>query len=217
MEKFDFKKEYKDLYFPKTKPILIDVPNMKFIMVRGKGNPNRENGEYQEALSILYGLSFTIKMSKMGENKIDGYFEYVVPPLEGLWWNKDEENVDYQHKENFEWISMIRQPEFVTEDVFKWACNEVREKKGIDVSKAEFNEYTEGLCVQIMHLGPYDDEPKTIKEIEKYITDNNLKNDIGRSLENGKMRRHHEIYLSDPRRTLPEKLKTVIRIPVIKE
>lgn len=217
MEKFDFKKEYKDLYFPKTKPILIDVPNMKFIMVRGKGNPNRENGEYQEALSILYGLSFTIKMSKMGENKIDGYFEYVVPPLEGLWWNKDEENVDYQHKENFEWISMIRQPEFVTEDVFKWACNEVREKKGIDVSKAEFNEYTEGLCVQIMHLGPYDDEPKTIKEIEKYITDNNLKNDIGRSLENGMMRRHHEIYLSDPRRTLPEKLKTVIRIPVIKE
>lgn len=217
MEKFDFKKEYKDLYLPKTKPILIDVPNMKFIMVRGKGNPNRENGEYQEALSILYGLSFTIKMSKMGENKIDGYFEYVVPPLEGLWWNKDEENVDYQHKENFEWISMIRQPEFVTEDVFKWACNEVKEKKGIDVSKAEFNEYTEGLCVQIMHLGPYDDEPKTIKEIEKYITDNNLKNDIGRSLKNGMIRRHHEIYLSDPRRTLPEKLKTVIRIPVIKE
>lgn len=217
MEKFDFKKEYKDLYFPKTKPILIDVPNMKFIMVRGKGNPNRENGEYQEALSILYGLSFTIKMSKMGENKIDGYFEYVVPPLEGLWWNKDEENVDYQHKENFEWISMIRQPEFVTEDVFKWACNEVREKKGIDVSKAEFNEYTEGLCVQIMHVGPYDDEPKTIREIEKYITDNNLKNDIGRNLKNGMIRRHHEIYLSDPRRTLPEKLKTVIRIPVIKE
>ena len=217
MEKFDFKKEYKDLYFPKTKPIIIDVPNMKFIMIRGKGNPNRENGEYQEALSILYGLSFTIKMSKMGENKIDGYFEYVVPPLEALWWNKDEANVDYQHKENFEWISMIRQPEFVTEDVFKWACNEVKEKKGIDVSKAEFNEYTEGLCVQIMHLGPYDDEPKTIKEIEKYITDNNLKNDIGRSLKNGMIRRHHEIYLSDPRRTLPEKLKTVIRIPVIKE
>lgn len=217
MEKFDFKKEYKDLYLPKTKPILIGVPNMKFIMVRGKGNPNRENGEYQEALSILYGLSFTIKMSKMGENKIDGYFEYVVPPLEGLWWNKDEANVDYQHKENFEWISMIRQPEFVTEDVFKWACNEVKEKKGIDVSKAEFNEYTEGLCVQIMHVGPYDDEPKTIREIEKYITDNNLKNDIGRNLENGMIRRHHEIYLSDPRRTLPEKLKTVIRIPVIKE
>lgn len=217
MEKFDFKKEYKDLYLPKTKPILIDVPNMKFIMVRGKGNPNRENGEYQEALNILYGLSFTIKMSKMGENKINGYFEYVVPPLEELWWNKDEANVDYQHKENFEWISMIRQPEFVTEDVFKWACNEVKEKKGIDVSKAEFNEYTEGLCVQIMHLGPYDDEPKTIKEIEKYITDNNLKNDIGRNLENGMIRRHHEIYLSDPRRTLPEKLKTVIRIPIIKE
>ncbi len=129
MDKLDYKKEYKDLYLPKTKPMLIDVPNMKFIMIRGKGNPNSENEEYQEALSILYGLSFTIKMSKMGNNKIDGYFEYVVPPLEGFWWNKGEENVDYKHKENFEWISMIRQPEFVTEDVFKWACNELKEKK----------------------------------------------------------------------------------------
>ena len=217
MNKLDYKKEYKDLYLPKTKPMLIDVPNMKFIMVRGKGNPNSEKGEYQEAMSILYGLSFTIKMSKMGNNKIDGYFEYVVPPLEGFWWNKDEKNVDYRNKENFEWYSMIRQPEFVTEDVFKWACNEVKEKKGIDISKAEFKEFKEGLCVQIMHLGSYDDEPKTIDKINEYIIDNNLKNDIGSSLKNGMIRRHHEIYLSDPRRTATEKLKTVIRIPVIKE
>ena len=217
MDKLDYKKEYKDLYLPKTKPMLIDVPNMKFIMVRGKGNPNSEKGEYQEAMSILYGLSFTIKMSKMGNNKIDGYFEYVVPPLEGFWWNKDEKNVDYRNKENFEWYSMIRQPIFVTEDVFKWACNEVKEKKGIDISKAEFKEFKEGLCVQIMHLGSYDDEPKTIDKINEYIIDNNLKNDIGSSLKNGMIRRHHEIYLSDPRRTATEKLKTVIRIPVIKE
>ena len=217
MDKLDYKKEYKDLYLPKTKPMLIDVPNMKFIMVRGKGNPNSEKGEYQEAMSILYGLSFTIKMSKMGNNKIDGYFEYVVPPLEGFWWNKDEKNVDYRNKENFEWYSMIRQPEFVTEDVFKWACNEVKEKKGIDISKAEFKEFKEGLCVQIMHLGSYDDEPKTIDKINEYIIDNNLKNDIGSSLKNGMIRRHHEIYLSYPRRTATEKLKTVIRIPVIKE
>ena len=217
MDKLDYKKEYKDLYLPKTKPMLIDVPNMKFIMVRGKGNPNSEKGEYQEAMSILYGLSFTIKMSKMGNNKIDGYFEYVVPPLEGFWRNKDEKNVDYRNKENFEWYSMIRQPKFVTEDVFKWACNEVKEKKGIDISKAEFKEFKEGLCVQIMHLGSYDDEPKTIDKINEYIIDNNLKNDIGSSLKNGMIRRHHEIYLSDPRRTATEKLKTVIRIPVIKE
>ena len=217
MDKLDYKKEYKDLYLPKTKPMLIDVPNMKFIMVRGKGNPNSEKGEYQEAMSILYGLSFTIKMSKMGNNKIDGYFEYVVPPLEGFWWNKDEKNVDYRNKENFEWYSMIRQPKFVTEDVFKLACNEVKEKKGIDISKAEFKEFKEGLCVQIMHLGSYDDEPKTIDKINEYIIDNNLKNDIGSSLKNGMIRRHHEIYLSDPRRTATEKLKTVIRIPVIKE
>ena len=193
MDKLDYKKEYKDLYLPKTKPMLIDVPNMKFIMVRGKGNPNSEKGEYQEAMSILYGLSFTIKMSKMGNNKIDGYFEYVVPPLEGFWWNKDEKNVDYRNKENFEWYSMIRQPEFVTEDVFKWACNEVKEKKGIDISKAEFKEFKEGLCVQIMHLGSYDDEPKTIDKINEYIIDNNLKNDIGSSLKNGMIRIHHEI------------------------
>lgn len=216
MEKLDYKEEYKDLYLPKTKPMLIDVPNMKFIMVKGEGNPNSANGEYQEALQLLYGLSFTIKMSKMGENKIEGYFEYVVPPLEGLWWSKENQNVDYMHKENFEWISMIRQPEFVTEEVFEWACEEVNKKKGLNTSKVEFKELKEGLCVQIMHKGSYDDEPKTINEIERYIKNNNLKNDIGSSLDNGMIRRHHEIYLSDPRKSKVENLKTVIRIPVIK-
>lgn len=217
MEKLDYKKEYKDLYCPKTEPMLIDVPNMKFIAVQGKGNPNNENGEYQEALSILYALSFTIKMSKMGNNKIDGYFEYVVPPLEGLWWNEDSKNVDYNHKEKFEWISMIRQPEFVTEDVFKWTCKEVNDKKGIDTSKAKFIEFKEDLCVQIMHLGSYDEEPKTIDKIESYIENNKLQNDIGAITENGIVRRHHEIYLSDPRRTKTENLRTIIRIPVIRK
>lgn len=217
MEKLDYKKEYKDLYMPKTKPMIIDVPNMKFIMVEGSGNPNSENGEYQEALQLLYGLSFTIKMSKMGENKIDGYFEYVVPPLEGFWWQDGVQGIDYNHKENFKWISMIRQPEFVTEEVFKWAIEEVKSKKGLDVSKAKFKEFKEGLCVQIMHKGSYDNEPETIKKIEEYIESNHLKNDIGGMLRNDMIRRHHEIYLSDPRRTAVENLKTVIRIPVVKE
>jgi len=211
MEKFDYKKEYKDIYLPKTKPMIIDVPNMKFIKVEGKGNPNTENGEYQEALQLLYALSFTIKMSKMGEKKIEGYFEYVVPPLEGLWWNEGNTNVDYNHKEKFEWISMIRQPEFVTEEVFKWACKEVKNKKGIDTSKAKFMEFEEGLCVQMMHKGSYDEEPKTINEIEDYIKNNDLKNDIGIR------RKHHEIYLSDPRKAKVENLKTVIRIPVARK
>lgn len=217
MEKLDYKKEYKDLYLPKTKPMLIQVPNMKFIMIKGKGNPNSESGEYQEALSLLYALSFTIKMSKLGENRIKGYFEYVVPPLEGLWWNEGNKTVDYQQKEKFEWISMIRQPEFVTQEVFDWACQEVKKKKGLEVSKAEFVELEEGLCVQMLHKGSYDEEPKTIQAIEEYIQENQLKNDSGNKLKSGMVRRHHEIYLSDPRKSKVENLKTVIRIPVVRE
>lgn len=215
MEKLDYKKEYKDLYLPKASPMLIKVPSMKFIMIKGKGNPNSESGEYQEALSLLYALSFTIKMSKLGTHSIEGYFEYVVPPLEGLWWNEGSKTVNYDEKEKFEWISMIRQPEFVTKEVFEWACKEVKTKKGLDVSKAEFMELEEGLCVQMMHKGSYDEEPKTIAAIEEYIQTNQLKNDIGSKLENGMIRRHHEIYLSDPRKSKVENLKTVIRIPVI--
>lgn len=215
MEKLDYKKQYKDLYLPKAEPRLIDVPSMKFICVEGKGNPNEEKGEYQEAIQLLYGLSFTIKMSKLGSHKIEGYFEYVVPPLEGFWWSQEGENLMGSHKENFQWISMIRQPEFVSQEVFEWACEEVKQKKGLAVEKARFCEIQEGLCVQMMHRGSYDEEEKTIEKIEHYITENHLKNDIG-TIENGFVRRHHEIYLSDPRRTKEENLKTVIRLPVRK-
>lgn len=214
MEKLDFKKEFKDLYVPKTNPMVIEVPSMKFIMVEGSGNPNSENGEYQEALALLYGLSFTIKMSKMGERKIDGYYEYVVPPLEGMWWMENREGIDYEKKEEFKWISMIRQPDFVTKEVFDWACEELKKKKGLDAKNVKFEEFSEGLCVQCMHLGSYDDEPKTVQMLEEFIQEKELENDIGNTLENGRIRRHHEIYLSDPRKTKPEKLKTVIRIPV---
>lgn len=216
MNKLDYKKEYKDLYLPKTTPTQIDVPNMKFICVTGKGDPNQEAGEYQQALQLLYGLSFTIKMSKMGDYKIDGYFEYVVPPLEGFWWMEREENVNYVRKEDFNWISMIRQPDFVTREVFQWACEELKSKKGLDTKNLEFREIEEGLCVQILHVGSYDDEPKTIQKIEAYMEQNSLKSAIG-DFEKGFVRRHHEIYLSDPRRTKVENLKTVIRIPVKKE
>lgn len=210
MEKVDYKKEYKDLYLPKTTPSIIKVPKMKFIIVEGKGNPNEENGEYKQAISLLYGISFTIKMSKMGKNKINGYFEYVVPPLEGLWWQEDSKEIDYNHKEKFKWISMIRQPEFVTKEVFEWACYELKNKKQLDTSKIKFIEYEEGLCVQVMHRGSYDNEPETLKNINEFIKQNDLKSDIG-------IRKHHEIYLSDPRKALEKNLKTVIRIPVVKD
>ena len=188
MEKLDYKKEYKDLYLPKITPSIINVPKMKFVIVEGKGNPNEENGEYKQAMSLLYGISFTIKMSKMGKNKIEGYFEYVVPPLEGLWWQNGSKEIDYNHKEKFEWISMIRQPEFVTQEIFEWACDELKKKKQLDTSKIKFIEFEEGLCVQTMHIGSYDNEPQTLKNIDEFIKQNNLKKDIGK-------RKHHEIYL----------------------
>lgn len=211
MDKLDYKKEYKDLYLPKTKPMLIDVPNMKFIMIRGKGNPNSENEEYQEALSILYGLSFTIKMSKMGNNKIDGYFEYVVPPLEGFWWQNGIEGLDYNRKEDMEFISMIRLPDFVTKEEFNWAINEATNKKKQDFSKVEFLSYDEGLCVQCMHIGSYDNEPATIETMKKYAEENGYEIDINET------RYHHEIYLSDPRKCDESRLKTVIRHPIKKK
>ncbi len=214
MEKFDYKKEYKDLYVPKQTPMIIEVPDINYIMVRGKGNPNDENGEYKEALSLLYGLSYTIKFSKMEKEKIDGYFEYVVPPLEGLWWNEEDNKIDFSNKDKFEWIAMIRQPEFVTDEVFKSACKKLRDKKGIDTTGAKFCNFKEGLCVQMLHIGSYDEESKTIEQIENYIESSNLKNDIGDITQNGILRRHHEIYLSDPRKTQVKNLKTVIRIPV---
>lgn len=212
--KLDYKKEFKDLYMPKKKPSLIDVPAMNFIMIDGKGDPNEENGEYSKAIELLYALSYTIKMSKNGQKKIEGYFEYVVPPLEGLWWC-DDCKIEFFDKSKFHWTSMIRQPEFVTDEVFKWACSEVSKKKPqLDVSKARFQVLKEGLCVQMMHIGPFDNEPETVNEIEAYIKNNNLRNAISIVSENGNIRRHHEIYLSDPRKIDKQKIKTVLRIPV---
>lgn len=215
-EKIDYKKEYKDLYLPKQKPTVVDVPTMTFIMVNGSGNPNIEGGEYQQAIELLYGLSYTIKMSKKSGCQPEGYFDYVVPPLEGLWW-LEEENMDFTKKNQFCWTSMIRQPEFVTKEVFQWACNELKRKKPqIDIAKAHLETFTEGLCVQIMHIGTFDDEPKTIELIETYISENNFENAISTIEADGRIRRHHEIYLSDPRKTAPQKLKTVLRHPVVK-
>ena len=203
---FDYKKVDKNLYFPKTKPMLIDIPEMQFVAIEGKGNPNDEDGEYQKALKILYGIQYTIKMCKNRGSVPDGYFDYVVPPLEGLWWL--EGNETFSSKSKYNWISLIRLPEFVTKDVFEWACDDASKKKSIETRKARYIKMKEGLCVQCMHIGPYDDEPRTLKLIDEFIEANNLKNDLNNK------RRHHEIYLNDPRKTESSKLKTILRIPV---
>ena len=205
---FDYKKEYKEFYLPKNKPEIITIPPMNFISVRGKGNPNEESGAYKESIGLLYGIAFTIKMSKRGDHKIDGYFDYVVPPLEGLWWQSDTEGIDYSRKDDFEWISMIRLPEFVTEKEYEWAVSEAAAKKNTDYSKVEFLTYDEGLCVQCMHIGPYDDEPATITSMNTFAKSQ------GYALDMDGYRRHHEIYLSDARRCKPANLKTVIRHPL---
>ena len=207
---FDYKKEYKEFYMPKNKPEIVDVPEMNFIAVRGKGNPNDEDGDYKAAIGLLYGIVFTIKMSKKGNHVIDGYFDYVVPPLEGFWWQEDTVGVDYSRKEDFCWISLIRLPDFVTKKEFQWAIKEAEKKKGQDFSKVEFMTIKEGLCVQCMHIGAYDDEPATVALMDKFLSENGYKNDFTDK------RMHHEIYLSDARRVAPERLKTVIRHPVRK-
>lgn len=208
MQKLDYKKEYKELYQPKTTPSLITVPKISFIAVEGCGNPNEPDGEYQATVALLYALSYTIKMSKRAGNAPEGYFEYAVPPLEGLWWMENLEGVDYADKSKFCWVAMLRQPEFVTDEAFAWACGEVRRKKGLSPEKARLTAMEEGLCVQCMHLGPYDSEPETAARIEEFIAQNGLLSDL--CVE----RRHHEIYLGDPRKTAPAKLKTVLRHPV---
>lgn len=207
---FDFKKEYKEFYLPKAKPGIVTVPRMNYIAVRGQGDPNLEDGEYKQSIGILYGIAFTIKMSKTGGHEIEGYFDYVVPPLEGFWWQDGMSGIDYAHKENFRWISVIRLPDFVTKDDFAWAVKEAERKKKTDFSKAEFLTYDEGLCVQCMHLGPYDAEPETVSLMHEYARRQGYVLDITEN------RMHHEIYLSDARKTAPEKLKTVIRHPVRK-
>lgn len=205
---FDYKKEYKEFYLPPKKPTIADIPPMNFIAVRGRGNPNEEDGEYSKALNLLYTIAFTLKMSYKGEYKIDGYFPYVVPPLEGLWWQEGIDGIDYSSKESFNWIAMIRLPDFVKEQNFSWAISEATKKKKTDFSKVEFFHYKEGLCVQCMHIGPYDDEPKTVAAMENFAREQGYDIDITDA------RLHHEIYLSDPRRCKPESLKTVIRHPV---
>lgn len=205
---FDYKKEYKEFYLPLKKPHIIMVPPMNFVAVRGKGNPNDPEGEYQGAMELLYGIAFTIKMSYKGSHKINGYFEYVVPPLEGLWHQPGVEGVDYAHKETFEWTSMIRLPEFVTREEFDWAVQEATAKKKKDFSKADFLTYDEGLCVQCLHVGPYDAEPETLRQMDAFAAEQ------GYVLDFTEKRFHHELYLGDPRRTAPEKLKTVLRHPI---
>ena len=205
---FDYKKEYKEFYLPKRKPELVTIPPMNFIAVRGKGNPNEEGGAYKQSIGLLYGIAFTIKMSKMGDHRIDGYFEYVVPPLEGLWWQEGTEGIDYSRKEDFEWISMIRLPEFVTLEEFEWAIWEAEAKKKADFSSVEYFTYDEGLCVQCMHIGAYDEEPATIEAMDAFAKAQGYQPDMAGP------RFHHEIYLSDVRRCKPENLKTVIRHPV---
>ncbi len=207
---FDYKKEYKEFYLPGKKPELVTVPKMNFVAVRGMGDPNEEGGAYQEAMGLLYGIAFTIKMSKMGTHKMEGYFDYVVPPLEGLWWQEGTAGIDYRHKEKFQWISMIRLPDFVTREEFDWAVAEAEAKKGSDFSKVEFFTYDEGICVQCMHVGPYDDEPGTVALMDDFASGQGYVVDFAAG------RLHHEIYLSDARRCKPENLKTVIRHPVKK-
>jgi hypothetical protein len=207
---FDFKKEYKEFYMPKSKPGIVTVPPMNYIAVRGQGDPNAEGGEYKESIGLLYGIAFTIKMSKMGDHRIDGYYDYVVPPLEGFWWQDGVVGIDYTHKERFKWISVIRLPDFVTRSEFEWAVGEAERKKKTDFSKTEFLTLDEGLCVQCMHLGPYDAEPATVSMMHAYMEQQGYVLDIT------DQRLHHEIYLSDARKVVPEKLKTVIRHPIRK-
>ena len=205
---FDYKKEYKEFYMPKNKPSIVTVPSMNYIAVRGHGDPNAEDGEYKHSIGLLYGIAFTIKMSKKGGHPMDGYFDYVVPPLEGFWWQNGVSGIDYAHKENFECISDIRLPGFVTRADFDWAVEEAAKKKKSDFSKVGFLTYDEGLCGQCLHIGSYDDEPKTMEMMHQYMEEQGYVLDITDK------RLHHEIYLSDARKTAPEKLKTVIRHPI---
>lgn len=209
MTPFDYKKEYKALYLPKEMPSIVEVPSMQYAAVRGHGDPNEPEGEYGRAVAVLYGISYTIKMSYKGSRKVDGFFEYVVPPLEGFWWmDGGAPGVDYRNKSGFNWISIIRVPEFVTEEVFAWAKEEAQRKKRIDTSLAELITVSEGLCVQCLHIGSYNEEPATVAKMDHYRMEQGYENDIS------DRRRHHEIYLSDPRKVSPERMKTVIRHPV---
>ena len=205
---FDYKKEYREFYLPPATPTIVEVPPMRYIAVRGKGDPNEEDGEYKKSIEKLYAVAYTIKMSRKGSYRIEGYFDYVVPPLEGFWWQEGVRGMDYSRKHDLSWISVIRLPDFVTEEDFRWALGEAERKKKTDLSGTEFFLYDEGLCVQCMHLGPYDDEPATVEAMHSFMEREGYELDITGS------RLHHEIYLSDARKTAPDKMKTVIRHPV---
>ena len=205
---FDFKKEYKEFYMPAARPSIVTVPPMNYIAVRGEGDPNAEDGAYKRAIGLLYGIAFTIKMSKKGDHRIEGFFDYVVPPLEGFWWQDGVKWIDYARKDRFQWISVIRLPDFVTKKDFDWAVAEATRKKKTDFSRAEFLTCDEGLCVQCLHIGSYDDEPATVEQMHRYMEE------LGYALDITEQRLHHEIYLSDVRKVAPEKLKTVIRHPI---
>ena len=226
---FDFKKEYKEFYMPKKKPEIVNVPKANYIAVRGKGNPNTPDGEYQQAIGVLYAVAYTLKMSYKTDYKIEGFFEYVVPPLEGFWWQGEQHpvdavvrtdragrredivGVDYENKDSFNWISVIRLPDFVTRKDFEWAAETATRKKKLDCSKAEFMTIDEGLCVQMMHIGPFDNEPESVAIMDAFLEENGYENDINEN------RLHHEIYMSDARKVAPEKWKTVIRHPIRKK
>ena len=207
---FDFKKEYKEFYLPKNRPEIVTVPKAKYLAVRGQGDPNEEGGAYQAAIGVLYAVAYTLKMSYKTDYRIEGFFEYVVPPLEGFWWQEGVRGVDYAHKEAFHWLSVIRVPDFVTEQDFRWAVETATKKKKLDCSAAEFLTIEEGLCVQILHQGPYDEEPATVALMDQYLLENGYVNDLNET------RLHHEIYLSDARKVEPVKWKTVIRHPIRK-
>ena len=205
---YDYKKEYKEFYLPPKTPQLIQIPPMNYLAVRGQGDPNDEKGSYKASIDLLYAVAYTIKMSKMGSHRMEGYFDCVVPPLEGFWWQEGTHGIDYSHKELFQWISAIRLPEFVSPEEFQWATQEAARKKGLDVSGVEFLPWEEGLCVQCMHIGPYDLEPETLQRMEAFLQQQGYQADYSPT------RRHHEIYLSDPRKAKPENCRTVLRIPV---
>ena len=207
---FDFKKEYKEFYLPPAKPVIVIVPKANYIAVRGKGDPNDESGAYQQAIGVLYAVAYTLKMSYKTDHRIEGFYDYVVPPLEGFWWQEGIEGIDYRDKSTFCWISVIRLPDFITEADFDWAVQIASKKKKIDCSSAEFLTIDEGLCVQIMHIGPYDNEPASVALMDKFLAENGYENDMTAN------RLHHEIYLSDARKVAPEKWKTVIRHPIKK-
>ena len=208
---FDFKKEYKEYYLPPQKPEIVTVPKANYIAVRGKGDPNEEGGAYKQAIGILYAVAYTLKMSYKTDHRIKGFFDYVVPPLEGFWWQEGIDGVDYRDKSTFCWISVIRLPDFITRADFDWAVETASKKKKVDCSGAEFLTIDEGLCVQIMHIGPYDDEPASVALMDRFLDENGYENDFSAA------RLHHEIYLSDARKVAPENWKTVIRHPIKKK